>query len=130
VSKSVSIVPAPQIAQGPSDYITACDGSDSGWISYHCRPTSDTAMTSVQWHAAFSASAASSHTDAIDWNIDGAHKYFSGQNSLDLMVATQSTVWVWCEITDTCGRKVNSNYAYLNVRTTDPDTGICCCDQP
>jgi hypothetical protein len=117
----VSIRALPQLASQPQPYTTACD--ESGWITFHCKPTSGTAVKSVQWHASFDGS----YTDAIDWTIDGAHKYFQGQNTLDLMVATQSSVYVWCTITDTCDRTVTSNNAYLNVRRTDSD-GICCCD--
>jgi len=124
VAKLVSIRPDPQLASGPQDYATACDGSSPNWISFTCTPSSGTSVKSVQWHAAFSENAAKAQTDAIDWTVDGAHKYFSGQNGLTLMVATQSTVWVWCTITDTCDRTVNSNYANLHVSYID-DNGVC-----
>lgn len=120
VSAPVSIRPLPQLASQPQNYITACD--ESGWISFNCPTTSGTAVKSVQWNASFDGS----YTNAIDWTgPDGAHKYFTGQTTQTLMVATQDTTYVWCTITDTCDLTVKSNIAKLTVQRTDPDTGIC-----
>jgi hypothetical protein len=47
-------------------------------------------------------------------------RFHTGQTTLTMKVAPQSTQYVWCTITDACGAQASSTHALLAVSSSCP----------
>lgn len=110
-SKTVSVVPPPQFAQNPQSYAAPCNST--AWVSFTAAPSSGTMVSSVQWHVQYPG--------GTEFVPDSNDRYHTGQTTLNLQVAPQNTQYVWCTITDICGRQTSSSQALLTV----PDSSTC-----
>jgi len=110
-SKSVAVVPPPQFAQNPQSYAAPCNST--AWVSFTAAPSSGTTVSSIQWHYQYPG--------GPDLTPDSNDRYRVGWNTLTMNVAPQSTQYVWCTITDICGRQASSSRALLTV----PDQSTC-----
>lgn len=63
------------------------------------------------------------YDDVLPGNIAGAagDRFHTGATTETMMVAPQSSQYVWCTITDNCGAQVTSTHAMLAV----PDPATC-----
>jgi hypothetical protein len=100
--KTVTVTVRPALSVSiktiPTNTILTCPVDNGTWIQLTATPTPGNALTTVRWHANGSGPG----VDEIDW----AHtRYYSGQDTATLMAAPAFTAYIWCDVTDVCGRQ-------------------------
>jgi hypothetical protein len=111
-TNTVSVYPPPQFAQGPQNYSSPCNSTS--WVGFTATPSSGTAVSSIQWWVQCDGCSSPMAPSSSD-------RYYTGQTTLNLQVAPQTSQHVWCVITDNCGAQAESSHAYLFV----PDPATC-----